>query len=82
LRDKDAYHLVVLVSTVLPAPPAALAVFVLEWAKKRAGGGSACYRPEVIALGSVIRDFSPDFTLTPGSTARQRPAGKHARGDG
>jgi UDPglucose 6-dehydrogenase len=66
LRDKDAYHLVVLTSTVLPGTTRQALLPVLERASgKRAGADfGLCYSPEFIALGSVIRDFlHPDFTL-------------------
>ena len=66
LRDKDAYHLVVLTSTVLPGTTRQALLPVLERASgKRAGDAfGLCYSPEFIALGSVIRDFlNPDFTL-------------------
>src|SRR5207237_3507019 len=66
LRDKDAYHLVVLTSTVLPGTTRQALLPVLERASgKRAGRDfGLCYSPEFIALGSVIRDFlNPDFTL-------------------
>jgi UDPglucose 6-dehydrogenase len=66
LRTKDAYHLVVLTSTVLPGTTRQALLPVLERASgKRAGEDfGLCYSPEFIALGSVIRDFlNPDFTL-------------------
>jgi UDPglucose 6-dehydrogenase len=66
LRGKDAYHLVVLTSTVLPGTTRQALLPVLEQASgKRAGPDiGLCYSPEFIALGSVIRDFlHPDFTL-------------------
>ena len=73
LRDKDAYHLVVLTSTVLPGTTRHALLPVLEQASgKRAGDAfGLCYSPEFIALGSVIRDFlNPDFTLIGESDAR------------
>ncbi|MEO5821823.1 MAG: nucleotide sugar dehydrogenase [Vicinamibacteraceae bacterium] len=66
LRTKDAYHVVVLTSTVLPGTTRQALLPVLERASgKRAGPDfGLCYSPEFIALGSVIRDFlNPDFTL-------------------
>jgi UDPglucose 6-dehydrogenase len=66
LRTKDAYHVVVLTSTVLPGTTRQALLPVLEDASgKRAGQDfGLCYSPEFIALGSVIRDFlNPDFTL-------------------
>ena len=66
LRTKDAYHLVVLTSTVLPGTTRQALLPILERASgKRAGADfGVCYSPEFIALGSVIRDFlNPDFTL-------------------
>jgi UDPglucose 6-dehydrogenase len=66
LRDKDAYHLVVLTSTVMPGSTGGPVQAALEKASgKRAGVDfGLCYSPEFIALGSVIRDFlNPDFLL-------------------
>ena len=66
LAEKDAYHLVVLTSTVLPGATRHGLLPVLEQRSgKRCGVDfGLCYGPEFIALGSVIRDFlNPDFTL-------------------
>lgn len=66
LRTKDAYHLVVLTSTVLPGTTRQALLPVLERASGKTAGRDfgVCYSPEFIALGSVIRDFlNPDFTL-------------------
>jgi UDPglucose 6-dehydrogenase len=66
LRDKAAYHVVVLTSTVLPGTTRQALLPVLERASGKTGGPDfgLCYSPEFIALGSVIRDFlNPDFTL-------------------
>jgi UDPglucose 6-dehydrogenase len=66
LREKDAYHLVVLTSTVMPGSTDGPVREAIEQASgKRAGVHfGLCYSPEFIALGSVIRDFlNPDFLL-------------------
>ncbi|MBM3744655.1 MAG: UDP-glucose/GDP-mannose dehydrogenase family protein [Acidobacteria bacterium] len=66
LRDKTAYHLVVMTSTVLPGATRYGLLPVLEAAsgKTRGRDFGLCYSPEFIALGSVIHDFlNPDFTL-------------------
>lgn len=66
LRLKNAYHLVVLTSTVLPgATRYGLLPLLEEESGKRCGAAfGLCYSPEFIALGSVMRDFlNPDFTL-------------------
>jgi UDPglucose 6-dehydrogenase len=66
LRAKDAWHLVVLTSTVLPGTTRQALLPVLEQASGKTAGRDfgLCYSPEFIALGSVIRDFlNPDFTL-------------------
>ena len=63
---KDAYHLVVLTSTVLPgATRNGLLPILEEESGKQCGSEfGLCYSPEFIALGSVIRDFlNPDFLL-------------------
>jgi len=66
LRDKAAYHLVVLTSTVLPGSTEYGMIRVLERESgKRAGEDfGVCYSPEFIALGQVIKDFlNPEFLL-------------------
>jgi UDPglucose 6-dehydrogenase len=66
LAESDAFHTVVLTSTVMPGSTESEVVPVLERASgKRAGVDfGVCYSPEFIALGSVIRDFlNPDFLL-------------------
>ena len=66
LRGKPHYHLVTLVSTVLPGATEAELKAVLETTSgKRCGlDFGLCYSPEFIALGSVIRDLlNPDFIL-------------------
>jgi UDPglucose 6-dehydrogenase len=66
LRDKSAYHLVVLTSTVLPGSTEYGMIRVLEQESgKRAGDDfGVCYSPEFIALGQVIKDFlNPEFLL-------------------
>jgi UDPglucose 6-dehydrogenase len=66
LAKKNAYHLVVLTSTVLPGATrfGLLPILEKESGKKCGEDFGLCYSPEFIALGSVIRDFlNPDFTL-------------------
>jgi UDPglucose 6-dehydrogenase len=66
LAEKKGYHLVVLTSTVLPGATRHGLLPALEQRSGRKGGldFGLCYSPELIALGSVIRDFlNPDFTL-------------------
>lgn len=66
LRAKEAYHLVVLTSTVMPGATGGTVRATLEAASgKRAGADfGLCYSPEFIALGSVVRDLqNPDFLL-------------------
>jgi len=66
LRTKDAYHVVVLTSTVMPSSTERGLIPAIEAASgKRCGPDfGVCYSPEFIALGSVIRDFlNPDFLL-------------------
>ena len=66
LRDKSAYHLVVLTSTVLPGSTEYGMIRVLEQESgKRCGEAfGVCYSPEFIALGQVIKDFlNPEFLL-------------------
>jgi UDPglucose 6-dehydrogenase len=66
IRKKDAYHLVVLKSTVLPGACDNDIVPHLEaHSGKRCGEEFGfCYNPEFIALGSVIKNiYNPDLTL-------------------
>jgi len=66
LRNKNAYHLVVLKSTVLPGSCDREIIPTLEaWSGKRCGDDFGfCYNPEFIALGSVIHNiFNPDLVL-------------------
>lgn len=73
LAEKDAFHTVVLTSTVMPGSTDAEVVPALERASgKRCGVDfGVCYSPEFIALGSVINDFlHPDFLLVGESDER------------
>lgn len=73
LREKDDYHLVVLVSTVLPGATEGQVKPRLETLSgKRCGiDFGLCYSPEFIALGSVIRDYlNPDIILIGESDTR------------
>lgn len=66
LRHKNAYHLVVLTSTVMPGATGNEFQPVLESSSGKKAGSDfgLCYSPEFIALGSVIHDFlNPDFVL-------------------
>ena len=66
LREKPAYHWVVLRSTVLPGTTETLAIPALEEASgKRAGRDFAvCYNPEFMREGSAVADFfEPPFSV-------------------
>lgn len=66
LSHKNAYHLVVLTSTVMPGATGGELLPALEaHSGKRCGEDfGLCYNPEFIALGSVIHDMlNPDFVL-------------------
>jgi len=66
LADRQDYHLVVLVSTVLPGSTRYQVLPELERAsgKKCGPDFGLCYSPDFIALGSIIRDYlNPDFNL-------------------
>lgn len=66
LRRKNAYHLVVITSTVMPGATGGAIRSTLElYSGKKAGRDfGLCYSPEFVALGSVIKDFlHPDFVL-------------------
>jgi UDPglucose 6-dehydrogenase len=66
LRKKQAWHLVVLSSTVMPGSVDGTLLPALERhsGKKCGDGFGLCYNPEFIALGSVVRDMlKPDMIL-------------------
>lgn len=73
LRNKQEYHLVVLVSTVLPGGSRHGMLPALEEASgKRIGEDFGfCYSPAFIALGEIIRNFKqPDLLLVGESDVR------------
>ncbi len=73
LRKKDAWHLVVLSSTVMPGSTGGRLLPALEASsgKKCGPDFGLCYNPEFIALGSVVRDMlNPDMILIGESDAR------------
>lgn len=66
LRGKDRYHLVVIVSTVMPGTMVERILPALETAAGRKLGDALglCYMPEFVALGSVLDDMRhPDLAL-------------------
>jgi len=66
LGKKDAYHLIVLVSTVLPGDTRSKLIPKLEDASNKSCGQDfgVCFNPAFIALGSIVEDFlKPDFVL-------------------
>ena len=66
LAEKDAYHLVVLTSTVLPGSTRYGLLPILEQESGKICGKDfgLCYNPGLVALGSVIHDFlNPDLAL-------------------
>ena len=66
LKGRTDYHLVVLVSTVMPGDTGSVVRTALERASGRRCGPDIglCYNPEFIALGSVIADMRrPDLVL-------------------
>jgi UDPglucose 6-dehydrogenase len=73
LSGSDAYHVVVVASTVMPGSCDIEIRPALETASGRGVGDTLglCYSPEFIALGSVIRDMlEPDMVLIGESDAR------------
>jgi UDPglucose 6-dehydrogenase len=73
LRQKKAWHLVVLSSTVMPGSTGGELLPALEAHSGRKCGPDfgLCYNPEFIALGSVVRDMlNPDMILIGESDAR------------
>lgn len=66
LKNKQNYHLVNLVSTVIPGSTEKELKPILEKYSKKICGKDfgLCYNPEFIALGSVIHDLlNPDFVM-------------------
>ncbi len=66
LRQKKSYHVISIVSTVIPGSLDTHIIPALEKAshKKCAEDFGVCYNPTFVALGSVIRNFlSPDLVL-------------------
>ncbi|MFH1137577.1 MAG: nucleotide sugar dehydrogenase [Pseudomonadota bacterium] len=66
LKDKDGFHVVDVVSTVMPGSSDKSFTPLLEKTsgKSRGRDFGLVYNPEFIALGSVIRDFlNPDLVL-------------------
>lgn len=65
LKKKRSYHLVVVVSTVMPGATDEIKAFLERWSGKSCGRDfGLCYSPEFIALGSVIYNLlNPDFIL-------------------
>jgi len=73
LRGKHAYHVVNVMSTVMPGSCDGELRQTLERASGRQVGENLglCYNPEFIALGSVLRDMRlPDFVLLGESDSR------------
>jgi len=66
LAEKSDYHLIDIVSTVLPGSTEyGIKPILEEFSGKKCGPDfGLCYNPEFIALGSVIHNFlNPDFVL-------------------
>jgi len=66
LKQKDAHHLIVLRSTVLPGTTESVLLPILEAESgKRAGQDfTVCYNPEFMREGSAIHDFlHPPYTI-------------------
>lgn len=66
LKSKDAFHLIVIRSTVIPgATETIIKPLIKNISGKRCGEGfGLCYNPEFLALGSVVRNFlNPDMVL-------------------
>jgi UDPglucose 6-dehydrogenase len=73
LREKTAFHVVSLTSTVMPGHTASQVLPALEEASGRRCGTDfgLCYNPEFIALGNVIHGLiHPDFLLIGESDSR------------
>ncbi len=66
LKEKSSYHVVTIVSTVMPGSTGGVIRQALEEASGKTCGVDfgLCYSPAFVALGSVIRNFlRPDYLL-------------------
>lgn len=65
LKNKSAYHLIIVTSTVLPGDTARIVRLLEETSGKKCNKDfGVCYNPDFIALGSIVRDFlNPDMVL-------------------
>jgi len=66
LKKKNAYHVIVLRSTVLPGTTESLVIPTLEKASGRRQGTdfAVCYNPEFMREGSAVADFlQPPYTI-------------------
>lgn len=65
LKDKSTYHLVILTSSIMPGATEKVKIRLEEISQKDYGiDFGLCYSPELIALGSVIKDLlNPDFVI-------------------
>ncbi len=72
LKNKKDYHLIVVVSTVLPGSMEKLKGVLEKASEKKCGRDfGLCYNPAFIALGNVIHNFlHPDFVLIGESDAK------------
>jgi UDPglucose 6-dehydrogenase len=73
LKAKNAYHVVVVTSTVMPGATGSVIREMLETTSGlRVGSGvGLCYNPEFVALGSVVGNMlRPDFLLIGESDAK------------
>lgn len=72
LRQKEGWHLIVIVSTVMPGQTAELAEILEQESGKRCGRDfGLCYSPTFIALGDVVRNLrEPDYVLIGSKNSR------------
>ena len=66
LKKKNAYHVIVMRSTVLPGTTESLVIPTLEKASGRRAGAdfAVCYNPEFMREGSAVADFlQPPYTV-------------------
>jgi UDPglucose 6-dehydrogenase len=73
LKERNAYHVVVVTSTVMPGATGGVLRETLERASGRRVGSDMglCYNPEFVALGSVVSNMlRPDFLLIGESDAK------------
>lgn len=72
LAQKSKYHLISILSTVMPGSMARIKEFLEKESGKQCGRDfGLCYSPELVAIGNILEGFlKPDFVMVGESDAR------------